>query len=99
MLSFLQLHDLAGAGEWRGKRRDALKRRSESLRLRPRLLRGAELLLGHQLQQLLELLRNDLDRLLELLQLSGNDLQNLLKLLLLNVRELLKLLDLQGDSL
>src|SRR5262249_12889356 len=94
-----QLHDVAGAGERRRERREALKRRAEYLRLRPRVWRGAELLLASQLEKLLELLRNDLDRLLELLELCGNDLKQLLKLLLLNLREQLKLLNLQCNNL
>jgi len=101
----LALHDLAGwhaegGAEGRERNAEALCLRhvpepgaNDPLRVR------AELLLRDQLEQLLQLLRNELDQLLKLLQLSGDDLKNLLKLLLLDSRHLLELLQLLREDL
>jgi hypothetical protein len=94
------LHDLAGPGKRHRERREALKWRSKSLRLRHRTdSLGAELLLRDEVQQLLKLLRHELNGLLELLQLNRHDLKDLLELLLLDVRELLQLMYLLGEQL
>jgi hypothetical protein len=86
-----ELHDVSGSGEWTRVRREPLKGCGESLRLRqPDSLLQAwiELLLG-----------NDLQQLLNLLQLRRYDLEQLLKLLLLRVCELLQLIELLRNRL
>ena len=95
----LCLHHLARrAGKRCAERRGGLERDAETLRYVTD--RAAELLLRDELQdELLDLVRHELDQLLNLLQLRGHDLQHLLKLLLLGVRELLQLLNLLWDDL
>ena len=94
------LHHVAGGNDEWAERRERLQRRAKALRLRQ--LAGSDealractrLLLRDELQDLVQLLRHELNQLLKLLQLRRDDLKHLLDLLLLNRQELLQLVEL-----